>query len=399
MRAHWKLILLSCVTGAFALAFALATERLPLPDDSRPRAETRGSGAGSEAARAPGGDEGPDQNEPWVVSAAERADALARAHLWRKPARPIAKADLGLPRGPGQLDCRFEIDDIGGTTPKFHCLLAEGSPVRVKYGLGAEIPAEAAATRLLSALGFGADSVMLVERLRCYGCPKEPFVTMRFVEATRTTSLFERVVDHDRYTDFTWVALEEKFPARPIETEDQKGWAFHELDLVDPSRGGAPRSHLDALRLMAVFLTHWDNKPDNQRLVCLPGARRSHTRCAEPFLLLQDVGATFGPNKLDLTAWEKSPVWQDRPTCTLSMRELPYHGGTFGSVRVSEEGRQFLLGLLGQLSEQQVSELFAGARFDKPRSPLKRARPISDWVRVFTSRLEQLRNGPPCPAV
>ena len=295
-----------------------------------------------------------------------------------------------------QLDCRFEISDVGGTTPKFHCLVDAGSVVRVKYGLGAEIPAEAAATRLLSALGFGADAITLVQRLRCYGCPKEPFTTMKFVEVTHTGSLFERVVDHEQSEDFTWVALEQKFPAPPIETEEQQGWAFHELDKVDPSKGGAPRAHLDALRLLAVFLAHWDNKADNQRLVCLDSATKG-ARCDEPFLLLQDVGATFGPNKLDLGGWEKAPIWHDRSTCTLSMRGLPFKGGTFGSVRVSEGGRQFLGGLMSQLSGKQVADLFAAARFDRPRSPLKRGRPVSEWVRVFDQRVQEIRSGPPCP--
>jgi hypothetical protein len=72
------------------------------------------------------------------------------------------------------LDCHFQLSDLGGTTPKFRCALDDGSEVRVKYGFGSEIPAEAAATRLLAVLGFGADRVTLVERLRCYGCPREP---------------------------------------------------------------------------------------------------------------------------------------------------------------------------------------------------------------------------------
>jgi len=90
----------------------------------------------------------------------------------------------------------------------------------------------------------------------------------------------------------------------------------------------------DALRLMAVLLAHWDNKDDNQRLVCLSQIAPTGTRCDEPFLLLQDVGATFGPNKLDLEEWEHAPVWHDRATCMLSMQQLPYHGGTFEPVRV-----------------------------------------------------------------
>ena len=36
--------------------------------------------------------------------------------------------------------------------------------------------------------------------------------------------------------------------------------------------------------------------------------------------LLQDVGATFGPSKMDLEAWEDVVMWQDRATCTVSMR-------------------------------------------------------------------------------
>ena len=60
-----------------------------------------------------------------------------------------------------------------------------------------EIPAEAAATRLLAALGFGADTITLVERLRCFGCPRDPFLTMKVVETTGARPVYERVVDHD----------------------------------------------------------------------------------------------------------------------------------------------------------------------------------------------------------
>ncbi len=61
------------------------------------------------------------------------------------------------------------------------------------------------------------------------------------------------------------------------------------------------------------------------------------TPCPEPFLLLQDVGATFGPTQASIsTAWERDLCWADRSTCTISMKEIPYNGGTFGSTRVSE---------------------------------------------------------------
>jgi hypothetical protein len=120
-----------------------------------------------------------------VVSGRERAEALARAQVWRTPKVPIARAFLGADRTmPSMIDCRFRLTDVGGTTPKFHCALESGKDVRAQYGIGSEIPGEAAATRLLSALGFLADTVTLVERLRCHGCPNEPFLTTHVVEAT-----------------------------------------------------------------------------------------------------------------------------------------------------------------------------------------------------------------------
>lgn len=332
------------------------------------------------------------------VSMRERAAAIARAQVWRAPKTPIPRAHLGAV-GPAQslVECRFSITDLGGSTPKFDCLLPSGRELRVKYGLGAEIPAEAAASRLLTTLGFGADTVTLVERLRCYGCPNEPFVTARAFETMRTQPLYERVFDENEYKDFDFVAVEQMFAARPIESETQKGWAFFELDSVDPSKGGAPRAHVDALRLLAVFLAHWDNKAENQRLVCLSDTWPKGTPCREPFLLLQDVGSTFGPHRVDLEAWESSKLWDDRAACKLSMERLPYGGGTFGPTRVSERGRRFFGRLLDRLTDAQLTDLFTWARFDEPRSAWARASPVSEWVRVFKARARAISQGPPCP--
>jgi hypothetical protein len=340
----------------------------------------------------------PPYEEGRIVSMRERADAIARAQVWREPNTPIARAHLGGDRtAPSHIECRFRLGELGGTTPKFDCLLDSGKALRVKYGPGAEVPAEAAASRLLRALGFGADSVMIVERLRCHGCPHEPFVTTKVVEATRTGALYERVADADDYQDFAWVSIEQKFAARPIASERQEGWAFYELDSVNPSKGGAPRAHVDALRLLAVFLAHWDNKAENQRLVCLSETWPERTPCPTPFLVLQDVGSTFGPYRVDVKRWEQSKVWDDRAACKLSMDESPYGGGTFGPTRVSERGRRFLARLLEQLTDAQLTALFTWARFDKPRNALSQASPISEWVRVFKKRVRAIGDGPRCP--
>ncbi|MDP2390416.1 MAG: hypothetical protein Q8N52_08840, partial [Acidobacteriota bacterium] len=139
------------------------------------------------------------------VSAEERRDALSRAQVWRKPPVPIGQANLGAPPSqPGSLSCKIISTDLGGTAQKFECVLDNGDQIRVKYGRTPEIPSEVAATRLLHALGFGADEVMVVERLRCYGCPIEPFVAMKAVDLTDTDGLYKKFVNYDDYRDFEW---------------------------------------------------------------------------------------------------------------------------------------------------------------------------------------------------
>ena len=333
------------------------------------------------------------------VSPAERIDALSRAAVWIAPP-PIAKADLGpAPNQPKQITCTFEISQLGGTAPKFDCNTKDGEKLRIKYGRSPEIPSEVAAAKLLHVLGFGADNVILVENVRCYGCPAEPFMTMKTLGLAGAEKLYSRVMDPSDYKDFEWAAVERKFYGRPIETEDVEGWAFFELDLIDAKKGGAPRAHVDALRLLAVLLAHWDNKSENQRLVCLSEKDwPDGGQCSKPFAMMQDVGSAWGPRKVDLAEWEKASMWSDRKTCTTSMDALPYHGATFSPVKISEAGRKHLGGLLSRLSDAQLEALFRSARFDRPTGLVfQQTTPISEWVRVFKSKVKQVTDGPSCP--
>jgi hypothetical protein len=331
-----------------------------------------------------------------VVTDEVRANLLRRAQVWKPPAVPIARARFdGI--NLDELSCKFKVGDLGGTSPKFDCTLESGEEVRIKYGNGPEVPAEAAATRLLGALGFGADHITLLRKLRCFGCPDEPFSTLKAVEITRTEPLFKHVVDYTDYEEFHWVAIERKFEARPIETTQVEGWAFFELDQIDAKAGGAPRAHIDALRLIAVLLAHWDNKPENQRLVCLSDSDE-HATCTQPFLLLQDVGATFGPAKMDLPAWEQAPIWEDRATCFVSMRTLPFNGATFGRATITEAGRKFLGERLNLLSDDQLVALFESARFAEKRGVFSAPHQVADWVRVFRAKTHAITDGPACPA-
>ena len=334
------------------------------------------------------------------VSDAERVDALSRAMVWATPAAPIAQARLDSdPKQPQSIECTFAVTDVGGTSPKFDCTLESGERIRVKYGRTPEIPSEVAVSRLLHALGFGADDVMLVPKLRCYGCPAEPFVTMRTLGLAGAHELYGKVMNKDSYKDFEWVAVERKHWGRAIETDEIEGWAFFELDLIDPRKGGAPKAHVDALRLLAVMIAHWDNKSENQRLVCLSEKDwPDGGKCSKPLAMLQDVGSSFGPRKLDLDKWEQVSMWADRATCTATMDGLPYNGATFKPTKISDAGRKHLAALLEQLTDQQLTALFSGARFDQAKGMVGfSASPVSEWVRVFKMKVRQVADGPACP--
>jgi hypothetical protein len=342
------------------------------------------------------------KEKPLRVSRETRDELIARAKIWQPPSVPIERVDFAEHADvESELICRFRVTELGGTTPKFDCILPSGEHIRVKYGRTGEVPAEIASTRLLRALGFGADEMQFVETLRCYGCPEEPFSVMKAVEITQAEKIYESLlISYEDFETFRWAALERKFEGRTIETDTLPGWGMFELDKVKSAAGGAARAHVDALRLLAVFLAHWDNKPDNQRLVCLSaGDSQGNEGCGKPFMLLQDLGSTFGPSKVDLEKWKSAPIWEDRGVCLTSMRALPYEGATFGEARIAEEGRQFLARMLSRLSDRQITDLFTTSRFDDALGLFRRSSPIADWVATFKERVRAISDGAPCPPV
>ena len=342
-----------------------------------------------------------------LVSAAQRDALLAAARVWMPPPVPPGSVDFGSnPAGPGWIDagsepeCRLLLDRLGGLTPKFNCALGDGSEVKVKYGRGnGELFAEVTATRLLAALGFPADRMYVVSRVRCAGCPRFPFQALRCHAATGLQwPCFPAGLDYSRVRHFDPAVIERRLDGRRIESTPDQGWAWYELHKIDPSRGGSSRAEVDGLRLLAAFLAHWDNKAENQRLICPAGADTADGGCASPMAMLQDLGATFGPNKLDLQNWRRTPVWQDPTLCRVSMEQLPWGGGTYPETDISEPGRQFLLQLLEQLSPAQVETLFAAARVGVFESIAAESRNPAAWAAVFIDKVRQVRAAGPCPA-
>jgi len=341
--------------------------------------------------------------DPNRAAVQARDNALASARVWRQPALPIGTFDFAAnpPNGwrPDEdVACRFVAEPVSGTTPKFDCQLPNGDVVKVKYGkANEEIYSEVAASRLLAALGFGADQMFVVRSVQCDGCPRSPHLALRCLAKTGVGwPCFLGKPGYGTVRPVPHAVIERRMAGRAIEVTDGQGWAWFELDKVNPAHGGAPRRDIDAFRLIAVLLSHWDNKAANQRLVCLPEGQRPDGSCAAPFAIMQDLGAEFGPRKVDLPSWRRTPVWADAKTCRVSMRHLPWGGGTFPDAHITEEGRLFLLGLLEQLTQPQLETLFSASRITWLESTSYESRSASAWARTFLDKVRQVRNAGPC---
>ena len=279
--------------------------------------------------------------------------------------------------------CTFVPTEASGTTPKFECRMESGEKLKVKYGWTREIPVEVAVTRLLHALGFGADRMSRVATLRCFGCVVSPFHVRAVAQMLHLGEAFDRHINYSHAIDFVNVAVERKIKGDSVEAGGTKGWDFYELSKIDPARGGASRADVDALRLMAVFLNHWDNKGPNQRLLC-EGDQKAP--CDHPLAMVQDTGSDLGPTKLNLKNWSSRRIWSDEATCSVSMKGLPYDGGTFPDARISEAGRRLLADRLTALSHGQIRALFTAAGFDD----------VDAWTAALEDKVRQIADRAPC---
>jgi hypothetical protein len=363
---------------------------------------------------------------PREEAARLRLDALARAAVFRPVNAGAAPARLD--RQPddffGQQDelvCKFLPEKVGGTVPKFDCVFEDGSVLKVKYN-DRETYTEVAATRLLEALGAGADRVYFVSRLRCFGCPADPFTVLRCLFSAfpamrqQCAPLFgvkrandgsqKLDVDYGSYVDFTNVSVERRLSGHAIKTGESSGWSWGELDRLEGPRAvrRERRTERDALRLVAVLLDDWDTHSENQRLVCLDKRPAPAAGCREPFAYLHDVGATFGGMggggvglKLDVERWSAAPVWKDEASCLVAIQSPRMHGATFGEATISEAGRQFLARRLARLGREHVQQIFEGARFASFAGGRAATRDVSRWVSAFEDKVRKISERSPCP--
>ena len=327
---------------------------------------------------------------PHAPTRGERFDILTRARVWS----PTNVASMDLRRGPqgsgsfepgAQLTCDYVNERLGGHSPKFLCRIAEGDNVKVKYGIdNGEVYGELLATRLLWALGFGADREYQVDVI-CRGCPESlggiarPGTERRFFPAL----------------------VERKMAGHEWKPGGRSGWAWTELD-VPPAGDGATVAQRDALKLLAVFLQHTDSKTEQQRILCLEARHDKESEsCEQPFLMVSDVGLTFGRADLrnrnsvasvNLDGWRRTPVWKSVDGCVGNLSKS--FSGTLADPVISEDGRQFLAQLLMQLTDRQLTDLFEVARVDlrlsKPENSSSPRSTVAEWVTAFKAKRQEI---------
>jgi hypothetical protein len=318
-----------------------------------------------------------------------RLSAIRRAQVWR----PTAVSSMDLAAGPqdkkgfainSTLPCTYVDRKASGRSPKFFCETDSGDELKVKYGqTNGEVYGEVAATRLLWALGFGADHMYPV-KVQCRDCPSDPATDTR---------------ERQREVLFNPATVERKMPGEVMESFPDSGWSWRELELVNESAGGAPRAHRDALKLLAILIQHTDTKPSQQRLVCL-SSHFEDGQCAEPFMMINDLGLTFGrANALNSPGgasvnfehWAKTPVWKEGERCTGNLEKSVT--GTLDRPTISEAGREFLADLLTQLSDTQLQHLFAVAQFPLRSLGVQPDKPITttdQWVEAFKHKRDEI---------
>jgi hypothetical protein len=333
-----------------------------------------------------------DKGHEKELSAKERRDFIRRAKVWLPT--NVASMDLRAgPQGPGAfppdalVTCDYVDHKLEGSSRKFSCAIDEDDVAKVRYGAAnGEVQGSVLASRLLWALGFGADRVYPV-RVRCRGCSSDPWTNPSKSHGEET---FDRAV------------IERKPLGHEVKAEKDSGWAWTELDLVDESAGGATKAERDGLTLLAVLMQHTDSKPEQQRLLCLPKGMAADGTCEKPFLIVHDVGLTFGhanysngndESSVNFEAWSKTPVWRDAEKCVGHISRS--HTGTLADPKIGEAGRAFLAGLLQQLTDAQLRDLFAVAGVEgRSRNPggavATGGASVDEWIAAFKQKREQI---------
>jgi hypothetical protein len=330
------------------------------------------------------------------IDKAERERLIRKSRVWQ----PVDAASLDLYRGPKDpssvpldeasasgkpVDCEYipwgpqNVKHTDSKTPKFACRLSNGEKIKVKYDVkNREVFSEIIGTRLAWATGFIADAVYAVS-LNCKNCPRDPWAAK---DGETGAGQFYQLA-----------AVERELPGKSIKVGDESGFDFKEVDKISEGEGGAARSHVDALKLLATLVYYNDAKPENQRIACPLEAITPDGHCSQPYMMLDDMGATFlgsggflggSGSKASLKGWAKRRVFKDR-ACT---GNVPGDSNsTLRSPKISEAGRAFLAQRLTELRKNKLVDIFRAAHVEQVPGE---GNPPEAWAAALEAKIDEI---------
>jgi hypothetical protein len=264
-----------------------------------------------------------------------------------------------------------------------------------------EVFTQVAATRLLWALGFPADSQYSALAVNCVGCSTDPFKD-NLKENTAALT--------DRAVAFRVAAVERLFPGDALEVNDDDTWSWTDAaQLYAGSWNRDQKVAFDAYRLALGMLAYHNPLDSQNRLVCAEwkaGAAGPRI-CSRVVMMVQDVGSTFGKpgsfgnSRGDFSDWETERVFANADRCEL---QYPLKN----AATVLEDARALLARRLETLDRERVRAIFYAARFDMmDLKQVNRLRhgggsdsgqaAIDEWTNAFMQRAAEVRNARNCP--
>jgi hypothetical protein len=381
----------------------------------------------------------------YMRSPEQREEVLQNAQVWSAP-KWLSKdfkfdsAAINVATGPelkgndkrlldNDVYCQVTTEDLekpSGKTPKFYCRLLSLDPrtgafefvktkkgelykVKVKYGsdktLGIqEVQTEVFGTRLLWALGFGADHAFRMKRVHCYGCTENPFKDRKIDQSTlRTPRVFDMVAGEIKLDGDEMKYDAPMSPGGPREQPrsqpPKEGFWLPELmknRSKDKTLAKEQRIQRDALRLLMVMLQNVDLKPPNMRITCVGDEQRPGLCKGTPVAYVQDIGAILGGgskglisvDKANLKKWGPKLLWSNPERCKANMgKSIDF---SMWSPQITDEARVFLSNLLQGFSEgpegrKRVETLFLVSGMAPELGPL------DQWINAFYWKVEQMR--------
>lgn len=301
-----------------------------------------------------------------------------------------------------------------------------------------EVYANIVSQRILWATGFGTDQAIPVS-VKCYNCPIEPWTYVLKKQGYTSENIASGWMDMRLIESGKW---DEKRPvialplsiveiklSKYIDADDivymdkdsvtQTGFGWKEL-FEKPTTDHHQQVAREALTVIASFLSHCDNFDGNQGFLCVysdgdgddgdgehkkiqvdktPGKDKNKDnndgKCkGVPLMYIHDVGGTLGygwsllhldfwPDYFHLKEWSDFSIWGDLKKCQVQVHGLPGCSWT-GNLQVTEEGRALAAGLLSQLTDKQIEDLFTAARAN-----FMRGESIADWINGFKNKLHK----------